>query len=1705
MLRFILFILILPKFIFGSWGDLFNREDDPIIYQNVNVLNGKLQLAFTDHVVQGAVPLALNRSYTNFNVTKKKHARWQFTEGWSFFSHTHLYLDVSAEKLTAQIVEPSGSLATYKRINREKNIIFLEPETQKDQNSEIMSYRYNPENNRLSIDKKTKTATLYLADGGKRLYKLHKRPTFSIHTIVKDLKGLGSEYLLDHEISSSGSRTSYSYSEEGEKLVVKKTNPSGTKVFSEITINQTHNYPNFKITATTSDKKEINYFGTALKKRCHLRSITREDRPSEMIDYEYDKTLKKHWLTGISTPERDELFIEYNLPEYTRIKGGKSINSSGESYKVKTISRLGKVLANFEYFENGTELRNREGILTRYHHEDGTLNRIEHFDEEDILRSAEVFIWEDGNLKEKIYEDSQGETLFTKSFEYDSYKNVIKETIHGDLSGQKQIESYSKQYKYNNRHLCVEEKEETGLTYQYKYVNGTDLLLYKKTLDRENTLMEEFYTYNEDLLLVKKRCYDGFHESIESYIRDSETGMIVETYDGLNNNHYEYDDANRVILETVNGVSVSSEYDLAGRLTKKTFPLGESNSYSYDEYGNIITAKEIGSPEKEFKYNKDNLPIVCRQHERESRNIYDNTGKLLVEENYKGIKTSFSYDKFGSCVKKQLTRVQDDNGEWYHPEIFYEYDVRGNVVLQTSDGRSVKTEYNIFNQPTKITYANGTSIQNVYYKNGELKETTLQDGTKTYYEYDSLNRLTLKRTQNFEEKWKYQGAYLNSYTDARELKTIYHYDEFGRKISEECEGRKRAFTYDERGNLFQVTNGETTLTRLYDLEGRVIEVSENGFNTICYEYDEEGRKSTARKTTSAGEALDQFFYDKDGRLCLHIDPLGEETKFIYEDFTRIEIDPLENATVEKFDGLSRIIQRENQSPDGEILLTEQFFYDRSGNLARRFTEDQEVVFTYDPIGRLLEQTESGQKTTSMFYDEKGRLCSKTKPDGTILTYEYDSLDRMKELKSSDSSVWYEYIHKDLDLIEIKDHISGKSLKRSYTKFGELAEEIGFSGFKTSWFYDTFGRTKEVVLPDNSSIAYTYRGGCVSSILRFDRGGNYQYKHTYTKYDANKHVEEEQLPFHLGSTFTKRDLLERAFKMTSSYHNIGMDFGPSSLVTKKTNSLTRDTDYAYDPLNQLTEENETSYNFDSLGNPKDDEVNELNQILATKDERFSYDENGNLVSRNDTIYSYDALDRLVCITYAEDRKVHFTYDPLSRLVSKETHDEKKLYLYNKDFEIGSMNTQGKIKELKILGLGIKGDIGATIAIEIDDKPYVPLHDLQGNIIGLVDEHCNLIEKYDYNAFGEDSSEDYINPWRYASKRAEEGLIFFGLRFYDPGLKRWISPDPAGFVDGGNLYLYVLNSPLNRLDQFGLEAEFLFRVPSHCYNDGICPNVNVGVNNYPYFDRNFQQGPTKFEGFGSFSGIQVDLMFICAREFEFQFTEHEIKQGYFNLMEHLHELIGGIADQIEFVTFQNGINNPHYDWENMGVLLNTELPRGVAAFGIHKPTNGAFKDGREVIYRKNTRESITAEGLAAFHTSLYSIMEKHAPDGKIQHFAHSGGVLEYNISVEKMNQDNRKLAQKYMDVQAFGGAECTPKDYAADAHNYYSDFDLITGGFASKDGGRYNVKILKAITPYKDRIFYIADHTFAGATYKKERESVIKKYHNKLGGYNVGNYR
>jgi RHS repeat-associated protein len=99
---------------------------------------------------------------------------------------------------------------------------------------------------------------------------------------------------------------------------------------------------------------------------------------------------------------------------------------------------------------------------------------------------------------------------------------------------------------------------------------------------------------------------------------------------------------------------------------------------------------------------------------------------------------------------------------------------------------------------------------------------------------------------------------------------------------------------------------------------------------------------------------------------------------------------------------------------------------------------------------------------------------------------------------------------------------------------------------------------------------------------------------------------------------------------------------------------------------------------------------------------------------------------------------------------------------------------------------------------------------GNVTALLDARQAVVARYAYDPFGNllglSGPMAEANPYRFSSKEfhANSGTYYYGFRFYEPGLQRWLNRDPIGEAGGMNLYEFVGNDPLNAVDLWGLEG-------------------------------------------------------------------------------------------------------------------------------------------------------------------------------------------------------------------------------------------------------------------------------------------------------------
>ena len=140
--------------------------------------------------------------------------------------------------------------------------------------------------------------------------------------------------------------------------------------------------------------------------------------------------------------------------------------------------------------------------------------------------------------------------------------------------------------------------------------------------------------------------------------------------------------------------------------------------------------------------------------------------------------------------------------------------------------------------------------------------------------------------------------------------------------------------------------------------------------------------------------------------------------------------------------------------------------------------------------------------------------------------------------------------------------------------------------------------------------------------------------------------------------------------------------------------------------------------------------------------------------------------------------------------------------------------GSLKVEFVRGSGLGGGIGSIL---YSDRPgeSTPVeyfaYNAVGHTVALTDGDGDVTKTDLYEAFGNiDSSYGSSDNNRLANTKersAALGLDNHGFRYYDPEIGRYLTRDPIGYGDGLNVYLYVGNNPVNRVDPEGLTDNFL----------------------------------------------------------------------------------------------------------------------------------------------------------------------------------------------------------------------------------------------------------------------------------------------------------
>ncbi|MDF9409599.1 hypothetical protein L7E55_14770 [Pelotomaculum isophthalicicum JI] len=672
-----------------------------------------------------------------------------------------------------------------------------------------------------------------------------------------------------------------------------------------------------------------------------------------------------------------------------------------------------------------------------------------------------------------------------KSYEF-IWGNVASET---DALGN--VSSYS--YDTQGRIKKITHPASTGQSGNYVVEDNFDYARYvEETFFGGQRLLRvrSYKTNNGSTFSDTYNYYDDHGKMLLSKYYDYESTYWIPTVYGYND--YGQLSSLRVIGNVTNYLS-----DEWGRLQKVTDPQGNYYNFDYDIINRTKTTTFV--------------PV--------------DTG--VAENHY--IETS---DQWGRTISRK--GFPDGPSGPTVVEEKYEYDSEGNLTRQTDANNNITLYgYDALNRLNKVTNALGET---------------------TDYDYDRLGDLT----------------WIKQYQGTSTFSTVKQYSERGALVSKQPPaGQPTTCKYNANGLPKEVidASGKSTTMQYYQ-DNKLAERRAN-HDRINYYYSPLGgveKYQPVNDTTGNGEALTYDYYYGTG-LVKHRTISGYVVGFIYDDFgnKRNDFYPSGFGTYYSYDNLNRLtsvydlntgksftyeyygdgmVKAVNypQLANGSIIRTE-YTYDNINRLKtmKNLVGGQVVTqysYGYDSNGNITSATENGQ-TTNYTYDALNRLTGVQRPDGTTISYQYDTRgNRISSSNNMSNTVIPRILsYNNWDQLATFTS-SGTAYNYYYDPEGLRCKKVTLSG-TTRYHYDNAGR---VIAESNESGAFTAETIWGDKALARKVSGNYCY-YLYNGHgdvtqviDQNGNVVDSYTYDEWGNITSKQEQLPQPLKYAGEYYD-----------------------------------------------------------------------------------------------------------------------------------------------------------------------------------------------------------------------------------------------------------------------------------------------------------------------------------------------------------------------------------------------------------------------------------------------------------------------------------------------------------------------------------------------------------------------------------------
>lgn len=869
-----------------------------------------------------------------------------------------------------------------------------------------------------------------------------------------------------------------------------------------------------------------------------------------------------------------------------------------------------------------------------------------------------------------------------------------------------------------------------------------------------------------------KQDYDALGRKTAAYVPDGSTlAYGVEEYVQAESNRY--DAIGRLVwARDIRGMAVSNEYNALGQITKKTYPDGSTEQWTFNQWGDSTS----------FKDRIGNI----------TSNVYDSLGRVTRQIDARGFSTFYGYNDADqvASITNALNQVwqfaYDEEGrvtQVTYPDATTEtrgYDPLGNVTQVVKGAITTAYTYDALNNRTAVRVDDETVGMTSFDGLGRTVGSVNADGLSITNTLDSWGELNTRNWPGgLQESFQYGDRGLTNAIDRLNIATRYVRDSLGR-VMQQIDGATNAVS---RAYL---SNGVDQVVSLWD----------GNSNKTAWAYDVFGN---ATNKVYADSSRERYQYDRLNRLTNKVDTAGVSTGYGY--------DPNGNLVSIKYGALTPVtfgydaLNRRTNMVDA--VGTTVWTYDALGRLASEkgpFTTNA-VTATYDEHGRMTGVL-FGSYSVSYAIDGKGRITGISAPEGGYsFTYSSNGFKRTQVVYPNGvkETRGYDSLTRMTNLVYKKWMATLLSVDYRHDNGDRRTNEIWNTGRNLTYGYDRAHQLLSAVSTARASDAVSYaydRAGNPTSRKELGITSAYSFNNlnqfTSGSWTGNLTVVGE-VNYAAGTvtvnSVTAKLFPDRVFEAT----NVTVSAG--------TNVLTA---VYHGPAFTNTQMVATNTSTVIVGNPV-----------------FGYDARGNLTNDSDFAYQYDIANRLTnAISKTTGSSVlSARYDGLGRRVEVTRNGstiERYVYFPGSFLVLAMLDGSNALKEIYTHGPDLSGMVGGAGGIggilsgttnitQSTARKYFHA-DAMGNVVLVSGPDGKQVAAYGYTPFGKliTQTGEFKARFLFSSKEsdAETGLVLYGLRFLHVNSGKWLTRDLLGEIDTPNLYACFRNSPLIRFDSLGL---------------------------------------------------------------------------------------------------------------------------------------------------------------------------------------------------------------------------------------------------------------------------------------------------------------